>query len=798
MIVLLFIFLCCAGTFAESSYSFVDDVQPILQSRCLKCHGPDKQKGDIRLDTLSTDFATNPAAAETWHDASNLIMRGEMPPEDARELSDEQRKVLLAWMERNLHDAIAGGVRFSEGSVIRRLNREAYQYAMTDLLGFEMDYAGEFPADARSPEGYRNNGAALDMTALQLENYFKSARQALGFVLVDGEQPERAVEALKLKGDKLRGREYIGVSSDRLGRTNFWNASFKDLPKSGPFTIRITARAERGEGQGAPVLRARYGYFVAGLTINIMEDAGTIEIPSTESAVYEITGRSEFMPAPEMHVPADRVNGIITLQNVLADGGPPPKQVAVITEEVKNGKTRKKKTKRFAEDPNYPKVIIESVEFIRNDYPSWPPPLHTRIIPDGTDLDSIVDLSQVLAGFLRRAWRRPVTDTELTEWLTHFQEIRRDGSPIEAMRETLAAALASTDFLFLSEPVGEGESRPLTSHELAARLALFLWSSVPDADLRAAADKGALLQPATLRAEFARLLADVRSDRFAEQFGSQWLDLDGVDRVAIDPQVYRNFDNEIKPHMVGETIAFFKEILRDGSSAMQFLDADFTMLNAALAKHYGLSGPNSAHFERVALGDNGRPGGLLGHASVHLSGSDGADSNPIKRAVWIRERLLHDPPKPPPPDVPDLATSVPNFAKLSLREQLEMHRKKPACNDCHRSIDPWGIALEGFDAIGMARMKTARSKKPVSTETVLPGGFPIDGVSDLQAHLLSERREQFAHALVANMLTYALGRSVGLDDEPLIGRLVAEFAEEGYRMSALMEVIVTSDSFMSR
>ena len=250
--------------------------------------------------------------------------------------------------------------------------------------------------------------------------------------------------------------------------------------------------------------------------------------------------------------------------------------------------------------------------------------------------------------------------------------------------------------------------------------------------------------------------------------------------------------------MINETIAFFREVLRSEGSALQFLAADFAMLNAPLAKHYGLNGPNSEHFQRVSLAGSERPGGLLGHASMHLSGSDGADSHPIKRAVWIRERLLHDPPKPPPPDVPDLATSVPNLAKLSIREQLEGHREKPACNDCHRSIDPWGIALERFDAIGLSRERTARNKKPISTETVLPGGFTISGVADLQQHLLKERPEQFAHALVAKMLTYALGRQTELDDKPLIDRLAAEFAESGYRLSALMEGIVTSDSFMSR
>ena len=302
----------------------------------------------------------------------------------------------------------------------------------------------------------------------------------------------------------------------------------------------------------------------------------------------------------------------------------------------------------------------------------------------------------------------------------------------------------------------------------------------------------------TQKKQFSRMLADEKADRFAEQFSRQWLDLEGVDRVAINPQYYKDFDNRLKPDMVGETQAFFREILRSNTSALQFLDADFTMLNATLAKHYGLSGPRSQFFERVSLKGTNRPGGLLGHASTLLAGSDGADSHPIKRAVWIREHLLHDPPNPPPPDVPELAKSVPNFEKLSIREQLNIHREKAACAECHRNIDPWGIALERYDAIGLSREKTATQKKPVSSDTVLPGNHPVSGLADLQKHLLNERRDQFAHALVSKMLIYALGRDLEFKDQPLIEELSKSFAKNDYRLPALMANIAKSQPFLSR
>ncbi|MCP4848271.1 MAG: DUF1592 domain-containing protein, partial [Verrucomicrobiaceae bacterium] len=723
---------------------FDEDVLPILQKHCFGCHGQKKQKGDLRLDTLDPDIVKG-NAAERWHDALNNINLGEMPPEDEPPLKGPERRVLTDWITQGLK--AAADIRRNAGgqAVMRRLNRAEYQYTMADLLGLKMDYSGEFPSDARSPEGFKNNGASLGMTALQIENYLKVARQAMDLVLVEGGQAQREVTAINRNKGRVKGpnsKRFTGDSSERLGRVNFWHGSFKGLPRTGKFSIRVKASTDRKPGQPAPILSAQYGYFVSGLTLNIMGDAGEIAITSTTPEYYEISGWPEFFPKPEARVPDSKLSGIIALQNALYDGETPPKAINKVIEEKNNkGKVTKKKVKVYPEDPDFPRIIIESVEFVRNDYPTWPPPLHRRIIHEGEDLTDPKDLKNILSRFLRRAWRRPVSEAEKSKWLAHYVILRKQSdTPVSALKETLAATLASSHFLYLSEPFKPDKPRKLNAHELAARLSYFLWSSMPDEELSSLADSGRLLDLKTLGQQFERMLADEKADRFAEQFSMQWLDLEGVDRVAINPQYYKNFDNRLKPDMVGETKSFFREILQSNSSALQFIDADFTMLNASLAKHYGLSGPKSQRFKRVSLKGTNRPGGLLGHASTLLAGSDGADSHPIKRAVWIRERLLHDPPNPPPPDVPSVEKSVPNFEKLSIREQLAVHRKKEACADCHRGIDPWGIALERYDAIGLLRQKTARRKKPVSTETVLPGNHEISGLTDLQEYLLNERR----------------------------------------------------------
>jgi len=781
---------------------FQKEVKPLLQSHCFKCHGQKKQKGDLRLDTLDPNIVQG-TSAERWHDVLNNINLGEMPPEDEPQFSPDERRKLVGWLTEELQKAAKARRGNGEQLVMRRLNRTEYQYTMMDLLGLEMDYSGAFPSDGRSSEGFKNNGASLSMTALQIENYIKIARQAFRFVLVEGEQEKKTVTVVDRNKGPIRGpnsRRFTGNSSERLGRVNFWHGSFKDLPRTGKFSIRVKAYTDRKPGQPAPILFAQYGYFVSGLTLNIMGKAGEVTINSGNPEYYEIPGRPEFFPLPESHVPSAKLNGIITLQNALDDGEPITQAVnKVIEEKDKKGKIRKRKVKVFPEDPNFPRIIIESVEFVRNDYQSWPPALHRRILHEGEDVSDPKVVENLLSRFLRRAWRRPVNGKEIKKWMAHYQKMLQQGdSPILALKETLSATLASSNFLYLSEPFNSDESRKLNAHELAARLSYFLWSSMPDEELFKLADSGRLLEPSVLRKQFDRMLADSKADRFAEQFSMQWLDLEGVDRVAVNPQYYKGFDNKLKPDMVGETQAFFREILRSNTSALQFIDADFTMLNASLAKHYGLEGPKSQRFERVSLKGTSRPGGVLGHASTLLAGSNGADSHPIKRAVWIRERLLNDPPNPPPPDVPGVEKSVPNFEKLSIREQLAIHRKKEACADCHRGIDPWGIALEEYDAIGLFREKTARRKERVSAETVLPGSHEISGLIDLQKHLLNGRRDQFAKALVSKLLTYALGRSLSLEDELLIEKLSRDFATNDYRLPSLMKNIVTSRPFLSR
>ena len=470
-----------------------------------------------------------------------------------------------------------------------------------------------------------------------------------------------------------------------------------------------------------------------------------------------------------------------------------------------------RKTKQFADpepaSPPRSTLVIDYIEFEGPIYERWPPAHHVRLIPDfdGTERQRAL---RAITSLMSRAYRRPVQDDDVLPVMKVYDKIR-PASPSfeEAMRETLAMVLISPEFLYLVEPASE-QSRPLDQYELASRLSYFLWSTMPDDRLRSLADSGELRDPVVLERQVRSMIADSRSRNFVDHFTNQWLDLAGLDRVAINPSYYPQFDDRIKSMMRQETQSFFGEVLRHDLSAMNLIDSDFMMLNEPLAKHYGIPQrddyPRGGEFQRVRIASGESRGGLLTQGSFLMINSDGEDSHPIRRAVWLLDRLLGDPPAPPPPDVPDLNSEAPDFAKMPLKKQLELHRTKSACNDCHRGIDPWGIAFESFDAVGLHRDFVQRRvgrgmvKADVDDMTRLPDGSSIAGVDELKSYLIRNEKERFGRALASKVLSYALGRSLVLDDRETVDSLVRSFRKNRYVLSDLIVAIVLSEAFQTK
>ncbi len=769
---------------------FAKDVLPILQSRCIRCHGPKKQEARIRLDNLSTDLINNRAAAEHWHEVRNVLNAGEMPPKDELQLSSEQRDTLTRWVSAAITEAVKAQQLTSGRIVLRRLNRVEYQNTMFDLLGLDMDYARDLPPDPASRDGFRNDGSSLQMSALQLEYYLKTARRALDQVIVSGPAP--AVYVHEFKEGNVGG--WLGGTerSSRLQRKQAFLATMpKDYPEEGEFSIRVKLIADLKPDVGFPILELSVGYRPD--TQILFRSAGVVEITSGEEQVHEFRGRLENHPLPVRG--QGKYPGLVVMaRNIYDDGSPLP------------ARTDDKKNEKYPDEPYLPAITIQSVGFQAPVFDEWPPQLHRNILfhSELRETDESVYVTGVLKKFMERAYRRPVEKVELDRMVDFFEAIRSEFPTFEeAIRETLAMVLIRPDFLYLMEPAGD-EKRTIGDWELASRLSYFLWSTMPDERLMELAAAGKLHEPDVLAEQVERLLSDARSSRFVKQFTAQWLHLDVLDQVAVNRDYYPQFKDDLKVDMRNETQQFFAELLHHDLSSTNLLASDFTMLNEPLAKHYGIDGVLGNSFRQVPLKPEHHRGGLLGHASVLLSNSTGSDSHAVRRAVWIRDRLLNDPPAPPPPDVPSLDEADPKFLKLSIREQLEIHRGTEACAGCHRDIDPWGIALENFDAVGLWRDEVRRKvdknfeTQPVNATDVLTNGHEINGVDGLREFLVKEGRDQFARALVTRLLTYALGRRLELSDQTAVDTLTTDFAADDYRLRKLILGIASSSPFLTK
>ncbi|MEM7392831.1 MAG: DUF1592 domain-containing protein, partial [Verrucomicrobiota bacterium] len=678
--------------------------------------------------------------------------------------------------------------------VLRRLNRTEYRNSLRDLLDLDIDFARNLPPEPLSPEGFKNNGASLGMSALELEYMLDAARDALGRVIVEGPEPE----VFTHESEKTTTDKNTKNISNRLGRQGTFVAKILKFPDVGDFEIRVKARAELPESGIVPRMRLRMGFRADTQTPS--REIATVDVPGGEVRTLTFRGRIEEFPM-QSRTQSKYPGQLVWLDNAYVAGWPAPKGTRVIEEVDRKG--RKKKRKVPLEDPAFPKIVIESFSFKAPVFTQWPPERHRQILfeSDLRTSDEAAYVRQVLKRFMRRAFRRPVEDAEVESFHAWYRDVRPSVDSLEeALRETLAMVLVAPGFLYLVEP-SDDSPRPLTEFERASRLSYFLWSSMPDEQLMADAEAGRLSDPEALSSIVDRMLKDPKSRAFVDGFSDQWLDLDGIDRVAINPNVYPDFDLRLKEEMKGEARAFFGEVLGRNLSALNFIDGDFVMLNEPLARHYGLSGPKSSSFEPVALKPEDRRGGVLTQGGILLATSTGEDSHPIKRAVWIRERLLDDPPDPPPPDVPDLDRSKPDLAKLTLREQLAEHRTNPACADCHRGIDPWGVTMEAYDAIGLWRDEIRRregkrtTRQPVVARDTLPDGTEVNGVDELKAYLLSHRKDQFARGLTSKLLSYALGRSLEFSDEKTVQDITRDFVRNEYRLADLIQGIVASKPF---
>ena len=405
---------------------------------------------------------------------------------------------------------------------------------------------------------------------------------------------------------------------------------------------------------------------------------------------------------------------------------------------------------------------------------------------------------QVFGRLMRRAFRRPVSDADLTTPMRFFREASAAEGFEAGIEAGVGAILVNPEFLFRVERDPEGFRAPrayrISDLNLASRLSFFLWSSIPDDELLTVAERGDLHRPRVLERQVRRMLADDRALNLVRNFGDQWLHLRNLDSVTPDLRLFPDFDDNLRQAFRRETELHFETVLREDRSVLALLKADYTFLNERLARHYGIPNVHGSQFRRVALDRDSVRGGLLRQGSVLTVTSYATRTSPVLRGKWILDNLLGLPPSPPPPNVPNLKENT-IAANLSVRERLAEHRANVQCASCHNLIDPPGFALENFDAVG--RWRTLEEGKPVDAAGGLPDGSAFDGVAGLEAGLL-KRPELFASALTENLLTFALGRGVEHYDAPAVRKIVRDAAQDNYRLSSIIVGLAKSPPFTMR
>lgn len=746
----------------EHAQDFQAQVAPFVQTFCIRCHGAERERGGVRFDKY-TELTQVAADHRMWARILDRIETREMPPSSQQQPTESQREAIVRWIKAELAHVPCDGPPRPGRVTLRRLNRVEYDNTIRDLFGLDLHPAEDFPADD-SGYGFDNNADVLSISPLLMERYLAAAERIAQAVIAGGQPPPPVVKRIGGAG-LARGAspgdeaddEYTLASNGEIG-TKF------EFPVAGTYTVRVRAYGQRA-GPDLPSM----AFCLDG------RDIGTVKVKGTE-------GQSQV---DTFKVRTDRGQHRLSVK-FLNDYYDP-----------------ENRDPKLRGDRN---LIIESLELEapRDSRPQPKSEAYRRVMvcTPGPDAASRQNCARkILGAVARRAFRRPVTSEETDRFVGLVTQVVDDGGSFDQGIElALQAILVSPDFLFLVEsgPAPErlqpdGTYR-LTDFELAARLAYFLWSSMPDEALFKLAQRDELHDPRNLEAQVARMLKDPRSRALADNFAGQWLGIRKLEDVAPDPQRFPAFDAALRTAMAEESRQCFEYVLRTDRSIMDFIQADYTFVNERLSNHYGMRGVKGEQFRKVKTTAD-RPGGVLGQASVLTITSNPTRTSPVKRGKWVLEEILGTPPPQPPPDVPPLEEGSAAELKGTVRQRLEQHRSRADCKSCHAQMDPLGFGLENYDAVGVWRERDGEF--PVDATGTLPSGESFNGPGELRQLLLA-RRDQFRHCLTSKLLTYALGRGLEPADECTVQAICTQVSAADDRFPVLIMEIVKSPPFRLR
>jgi len=800
--------------------SFEGVVAPFFRTYCDRCHDGKVHEGEFRLDTLSRDFTVQ-AEAERWSEIRFRMNTGEMPPKSEPQPKAEELATVVEWISARLTEGEAARLAKRGPIAHYRLSREEYANTVQDLLGVHYDptVPGSLNEDPRW-HGFERIGSVLTLSPSHVERYLKAAEE-----VVESAFPEQATEVKPTVIDPNKGKEKWLEEQGLKGpvRTLLWpnhrvgksriGGTAMVIDKPGTYRLRIRLSGVSPPAGPLPHLtiwNTQLRTSVYDADILAPEDEPiTLEWTQPLSAgVYAFWNN-----LPGFDEKSTAYNGLISRRNNFTS-----------TREL--GHLNPTGHKLFDDDRGaiYPLLILDTVEwegplvseeFRKQRDEAWPKGVAVSLplpLPKGkgkpTEPPPVapLDLEEARASlhrFALRAWRRPATDAEIDRYVKVLEsEVARGQSSAVAYRAALVGILTSKNFFYIEEGSADERREQVNDWELASRLSYLLWGSMPDDTLLAVAAAGKLHDPAVIRSQLARMLADEKISRFIDSFPQQWLQLHRVGTFAPDPQLYPAYDAWLERSMVLETKAYFETVLRENRSLREFLISDWTMSNARLARHYGLPIPAGQGFQKVKLRPEDHRGGLLTQASILSLSSDGTRHRPVHRGVWVSEAIFGRTPPPPPPNVDPLEPTPVNEPKATIRQQLEGHATHAVCASCHRKIDPLGFAFDHFDAVGAWRTEEqvngGQGANPkVNASGVLPDGRRFSGSDEFKV-LLAADLDRFAEAFVGQLATFALRRVMTVDDAPQIKAIAAAAEADGYPLRAVLENFVTSDLFLQR
>src|SRR5687768_6104536 len=771
----------------------------LIEQYCLGCHSDRVRAGGLALSELNLDAVDQ--HAEIAEKVIRKLRGGLMPPAGARRPDRQSAAEFVSWLENKIDTK---AVNPHPGRVaLRRLNRREYANAIRDLLGFNIDAAALLPDD-NVKGNFDNDAAALQVSPSFVDQYIYAARA----VALEAIGNPKAPPVMTTYGDVAN--MVISLPPDAAPGTGRQQHRLEGMPfgTRGGFIVEHNFPAD-GEYE---------------LTIGDMALAREVPRMEFENTVIALLDGKEFYR---------------TTIGGEADHKAIDQRLDPAVAEI-NGRLRKI---RFAATAGQHKLAIT---FVHRSFAESDERVRTSALEGGQERIQAVHALQIkgplavsgmsLAGsrakifidrksaateespcaqkivenLARRAFRRPVTAEDITPLMAFYKSGHARGGFDGGVRDALSAVLASPHFLYRAElGAGTGATRTLTDLELASRLSFFLWGSLPDDELltlatasptsaKASAGKR-LSNPDVLTAQVSRMLADPRAKSLSDDFAFQWLHVKKLDEITPDRGQFPHASGllDVRGPLKQELRLFLDSVLRSDRSVYELLTADYTFLNERLAMLYGIETVKGAHFRRVTLPDKSRSG-LLGKGAILMLTAYPNRTSPVLRGAWILDRLLGTPPSDPPLDVPSLPENRRGQPAKTLRARLEQHREKPTCFSCHGIMDPLGLALENFNAVGQYRGHDPDTLGFIDTAGQLPDGTKITGPDDLRRQLVDRPDHQFVQALTENLMTYALGRSLDYRDMPTVRRIVRQAAADNYRFKTIVLGVVSSDAFRKR